>query len=291
MTTTANTIRVNRVSDDAFAEGSVKSTYSDLKEQPSGALLASSSPIHVTAATMTAHNSPAVALYEGNARLWQDADIVEAPSIQFDRDRRFLVAQGTAEYPVSTVLVQGKLVQPGKAPSSEAQAKKSQPQKTGPSGEHKANAKSQENFDKDTPVTITSARLTYSDSDRRAHYDGGVTARGSGFEATSKELDAYLVPRNQTTNSQSLSGPSRLDRMVAQSHVIIQQPGRRADGQTLIYTASDDKFVLTGGPPSIFDAERGKITGVSLTFFRGDDRVLVEGEANTPVVTQTRVAK
>jgi len=291
MTTTANTIRINRVTDDAFAEGSVKSTYSDLKEQPSGALLASSSPIHVTAATMTAHNSPAVALYEGNARLWQDADIVEAPSIQFDRDRRFLVAQGTAEHPVSTVLVQGKLVQPVKAPSSEAQPKKSQPEKTAPSGEYKANTKSQEKFDKDTPVTITSARLTYSDADRRAHYDGGVTARGSGFEATSNELDAYLVPRNQTTNSQSLSGPSRLDRMVAQGHVIIQQPGRRADGQTLIYTASDDKFVLTGGPPSIFDAERGKITGVSLTFFRGDDRVLVEGEASTPVVTQTRVAK
>src|ERR1035438_4053775 len=66
---------------------------------------------------------------------------------------------------------------------------------------------------------------------------------------------------------------------------------RHADGQTLVYTASEDKFVLTGGPPSIFDAERGKITGVSLTFFRGDDRVLVEGEASTPVVTQTRVAK
>jgi len=27
-----------------------------------------------------------------------------------------------------------------------------------------------------------------------------------------------------------------------------------------------------------------------LTFFRRDDRVLVEGEASTPVVTQTRVA-
>jgi lipopolysaccharide export system protein LptA len=72
---------------------------------------------------------------------------------------------------------------------------------------------------------------------------------------------------------------------------MIQQPGRHADGQNLVYTSSDDKFVLTGGLPSIFDAERGKITGVSLTFFRADDRVLVEGEASTPVVTQTRVAK
>jgi len=39
-----------------------------------------------------------------------------------------------------------------------------------------------------------------------------------------------------------------------------------ANSQTLVYTASDDKFVLTGGPPSIFDAERGKITGVFVDF-------------------------
>ncbi len=64
MMTTADTIRVNRVTDDAFARGNVKSTYSDLKEQPNGALLASSSPIHVTAASMTEHNAPAIALYE-----------------------------------------------------------------------------------------------------------------------------------------------------------------------------------------------------------------------------------
>ena len=49
MTTTANSMRLNRATGDAFAEGDVKSTYSDLKPQPSGALLSSSSPIHVTA--------------------------------------------------------------------------------------------------------------------------------------------------------------------------------------------------------------------------------------------------
>jgi lipopolysaccharide export system protein LptA len=291
MTTTGRTIRINRVTDDAFAEGNVKSTYSDLKEQPSGALLASASPIHVTAATMTAHNSPAVALYEGNARLWQDANIVEAPSIQFDRARRSLVAQGTAAHPVSTVLVQEQLVQPNKAQPNKPQPGESQSKKAQPTGEHKTNTKSQEKFDQASPVTITSARLTYSDADRRAHYNGGVTARSTGFQVMADEMDAYLLPRSQSSSGQPLNGPGRLDRMVAEGHVVIQQPGRHADGQTLVYTASEDKFVLTGGPPSIFDAERGEITGVSLTFFRGDDRVLVEGEASIPVVTQTRVAK
>jgi lipopolysaccharide export system protein LptA len=285
MMTTANTIRINRATDDAIAQGNVKSTYNDLKEQPNGALLASSSPIHVTAATMTAHNSPSIALYEGNARLWQDANLIEAPSIQFDRDHRSLVAQGTAAHPVSTVLVQEKLGQPGQEPE-ESQSKKARAR-----DEHKANQKSAENLGQASPITITSARLTYADADHRAHYEGGVRARGTDFQATANEMDVYLVPRSQSSNPQSLTGPGRLDRMVAEGHVVVQQPGRHADGQTLIYTSLDDKFVLTGGPPSIFDAERGKITGVSLTFFRADDRVLVEGEASTPVVTQTRVAR
>jgi lipopolysaccharide export system protein LptA len=291
MVTTARAIRINRASDDAFADGDVKSTYSELQEQPNGALLASASPIHVTAATMTAHKSPAVALYQGNARLWQDANIVEAPSIQFDRNRRFLVAQGSAAQPVSTVLVQAKLVQPGKEQSGKAQPDKAAPAKAQSAGEDKAKKKSEEKPRQTSPVAITSARLTYADSERRAHYEGSVVAKGSSFTASSNSLDVYLVPRIQTSSSQPLAGSGQLDHMVSQGNVVVQQPSRRAEGQTLVYTASEDKFVLTGGPPSIFDAERGKITGVSLTFFRGDDRVLVEGGASTPVVTQTPVAR
>jgi lipopolysaccharide export system protein LptA len=275
MITTARTISFNRASNDAVAEGDVKSTYSDLKEQPNGALLASASPIHVTAASMTAHNSTAIALYQGKARLWQDANVIEAPSIEFDRNRRSLVAQGSAAQSVSTVLVQApeKSQSPRTAASSEGKAKKSKDEKAS------------------EVVAITSARLTYADAERRAHYEGGVTAKGSSFTATANTADAYLQPRSQTASNQQVTGPSRLDHMVAEGNVVVQQPNRRAEGQMLVYTVVDDKFVLTGGLPSIFDAERGKITGVSLTFFRGDDRVLVEGEASTPVVTQTRVAK
>jgi lipopolysaccharide export system protein LptA len=280
MVSTARTIRLDRATDDAFADGDVKSTYSELKEQPTGALLASSSPIHVTSATMTARNSPAVALYQGNARLWQDANIIEAPSIQFDRERRFLVAQGTAAQPVSTVLVQAKLNQPERLPGKPQSGK-----------EHKTNGKPEEKRGETSPVVITSARLTYADAESLAHYEGGIVAKGTSFTASASTMDVYLVPRSQASSNQLLAGPGRLDHMMAKGNVIVQQPSRRAEGQTLVYTAAEDKFVLTGGPPSIFNAEHGKITGVSLTFFRADDRVLVEGEASTPVVTQTRVAR
>jgi lipopolysaccharide export system protein LptA len=275
MVTTAKTIHLDRGSDEAFAEGDVKSTYSDLKEQPDGALLASSSPIHVTAASMNAHNSTGVARYDGKARLWQDANVISAPSIEFDKNRRSLVAQGTAAQSVSTVLV------PGSGGTG--------PRRPGSSGEDIANKHSKETAG--SVMTITSARLTYADVDRRAHYEGGVVAKSAAFLATAHTADAYLQPHSQTINNKELEGPGRLDHMVAEGNVKIQQPARQAEGEKLVYTAAESKFVLTGGPPSIFDAERGKITGVSLTFFQADDRVLVEGEASTPVVTQTRVAR
>jgi len=268
MATTANMIRINRATGDAVADGDVKSTYSELQEQPDGALLASSSPIHVTARTMTAHNSPVVASYTGNARLWQDANIVEAPSIQFDRERRFVTAQGTAAKPVQTVLVD--------------------PAKSGSEGQKVNNPSA---TPESTPITITALRLTYADADRTIHYEGSVNAKGADFSASAKTLSAFLLPHRQTSANQAIAGPGQLDHMIAEGSVVIQQPKRRAEGQKLVYTADDDKFVLTGGPPCIFDAEQGKITGVSLTFFRRDDRVLVEGEASRPVVTTTRVAR
>jgi len=291
MATTAKTIRMNRATGDALAEGDVKSTYSDLKEQPNGALLASASPIHVTAHSMNAHSSPAVALYSGKARLWQDANIIEAPSIQFDRDRRFVTARGTPAEPVQTIMVQTEKVQTEKVQTEPLQTQKPESGKAGTGGNGAGRAPRRES----SPVSITATQLTYADSERRAHYETGVLAKGADFSASAKTMDVYLLPRSQTPsqphNNQSFAGPGQLDRMVALGDVIIQQPNRRAEGQQLVYTAAEDKFVLTGGPPSIFDAEHGKITGVSLTFFRRDDRVLVEGEASTPVVTQTRVAR
>ena len=274
MTTTANSMRLNRATGYALAEGNVKTTYNDLKPQPGGALLSSSSPIHVTARSMSVQGTSAIALYTGDARLWQDANIVEAQSIEFDRDQRSMVAGGTspvgsaASQTVSTVLVQADKDQSDKAHADRTQDDKPQ---------------------KPTLIAITSTRLTYADNERKAHFEGDVVAKETDVTITAKKMDAFLQARGST--HEALSGAGKLDKIVAQEQVVITQPDRRATGDLLIYTASDDKFILTGGPPSIFDAEHGKITGVSLTFFRHDDRVLVEGNNSSPTVTQTRVAR
>jgi lipopolysaccharide export system protein LptA len=278
MTTTAQTIRFNRVTGDAVADVNVKSTYNDLKPQPEGAMLASSDPIHVVSRTMTAHRSSAIAVYTGSARLWQNSNVVEAPTLQFDRDHRSLLAEGNATQSVKTVIVQV---------DSEGKA---------------------------TPVTINSAHLTYNDTDRKIFLTGGVTAKGSDASMTSRIMTVYLAPRTPVSAASQIqcrdgacpvspkpaksSAPAQgtaslgqVEKIIADNNVVVVEPTRRATGDHLVYTAADDKYVLTGGPPSIFDAEQGKITGDSLTFYRHDDRVLVEGKTTSPAVTRTQVAR
>jgi lipopolysaccharide export system protein LptA len=104
-------------------------------------------------------------------------------------------------------------------------------------------------------------------------------------------MNVFLRSRTQSAADSGSAGPGQVERIVAEGNIVITQPSRRATGERLEYVAADDKFVLTGGSPSIFDAEHGKITGDSLTFFRRDDRVLVEGRETSPTTTRTRVAR
>ena len=280
MTTTAQSIRMSRATGDAIAEGNVKSTYSDLKAQPEGGMFASSDPIHVTSRSMTAHRSPAIAVYTGDARLWQNANVVEAPRLQFDRDQRSLLAQGvgTGLRPVRAGESPAPTPAPTEVPAQPVSTVLVQVDKSG----------------KATPVRITSARLNYTDAQRKIVLDGGVTAKGSDTTLTGQQMTVFLLPQSQSPQSPAAAGPGapgQVERIVAEGKVVITQPTRHATGDRLVYTAAEDKFVLTGGPPSIFDAERGKITGDSLTFFRHDDRVLVEGRETSPTITKTQVAR
>jgi lipopolysaccharide export system protein LptA len=268
MTTTAVHMRLNRDTGEGFADDEVKTTYSELKPQPDGALLATSDPIHVTADHMTAFKDPGVAHYTGNVRLWQGANVVRAPKVDFDNDKRSIVAESDKSQTVASLFVQEG--QDGKL----------------------------------TPVDVTADKLTYTDEQRLARYSGNVLAKSPEGTISTERLDVYLkeADTNPTTASQkppqhkgpSLPGsdsPSKIDRMVATGKVIVTEPNRRAVGDRLVYTADDAKYVLTGRSPSIFDAEHGTVWGDSLTFYYRDDRVLVESKRSSPTITRARTTK
>ncbi len=248
----ADTIRINRRSGDAFANGDVKSTYNELKQDPNGALLATSDPVHATAPGMSAQRNSGIARYTGGARLWQGANIVEAPAIEFNRQQRSIVAQGSGAKQVQSVFVQAD--------------------KSG----------------KTTPVVVTAKKLTYVDSERRARFTGGVVAKGAELTVTADAVDVILNPAGQ--GKQATNSPSQLNQIVAQNQVVIQETGRRATGDKLVYTAADGEFVLTGGPPMVTDAEHGTIRGDSLTFYSHEDKIVVASKSSR-TVTHTRVTR
>ncbi len=254
MSLTADRVELNRKNGGARADGNVKTTYTDVKAQPGGAMLASGEPIHVTGTSAIANRGTGVAQYS-RARLWQGANIVEAPSLTFDKSRRSLQAQGNQTARVTSVFVM--------------------PQKDG----------------KSAPVNVISNRLTYVDSDRKAVFSGNVALRGDEFTMSANTVNVLLASRSGAGGNTS---GNQLDRIVAQGDIQIHQGDRKATGSQLTYYGSEEKFVLTGSPgrqPSIFDAEHGQISGDSLTFYTHDGRVLV-GSGETPqILTPSRTAE
>ena len=251
-TLTADTIQLNRKTSNAVAQNNVKTTYTGLKAQSNGAMLGGSDPVHVTGTSVIANSATGIAKYT-KARLWQGANIVEAPNITFDRTHRTLQAQGSQAKQVASVFVQkgknGKL----------------------------------------TPVNVTSDRLSYVDSDRKAVFSGNVLVKAEDTTINADHVDVILLVKGAQQEAQ---GASQLDHIVAQGDIHIQQAGRKAVGNQLVYTAADDKMVLTGTEghrPSIFDAERGEISGDSLTFFTHDGRVLVGSGETSQTQTPTRI--
>jgi lipopolysaccharide export system protein LptA len=252
MMLSANSMKINRRTGDASAEGDVKTTYNEIKQEPNGAMLATADPVHVTSRSVTVNRKTGVARYTGGARLWQGPNIVEAATIEFDREKRGIVALGNGS-PVSSVFVQA------------------------------------DSSGKTTPLTVTAGKLTYVDAQRRARYSDGVTVKGADMTMTADHLDVLL--HAGSTGGKSPTAPSQLEQIVAEGKVVVRQLDRRATGEKLVYTAADGHFVLTGGPPSISDAEHGVIRGDSLTFYSHDDRVLVESRDSSRTVTRTRVSR
>jgi len=131
-------------------------------------------------------------------------------------------------------------------------------------------------------VNVTADKLSYVDSDRKAVFSGKVLVRSEETTITADTVDVFLLARGTQSDAQA---GSRLDHIDGKGDIQIQQPNRKASGSQLVYTASEQKIVLTGSEnkrPSMFDAERGQITGDSLTFFTHDGRVLVgSGESSS----------
>jgi len=217
--------------------------------------------------------------------LWQGGSEVEAPVLEFAQKQRKLVARGDRggdPMPVRTVLVSTS------APSAE-----------------KAGATSKSDvLRRPAVVRIASHEMTYSDESRMADFSGGVRVDSSDGVMRGHQATAYLeglqtkAVNNTVSNADADFLGGSVERVVVSGAIEIDQQGRRASGERLVYTASDGLFVLTGtpgAPPRVMDQVRGTVTGAELRFRASDESVVVSnGEtigAGQRVRTETRVKR
>jgi lipopolysaccharide export system protein LptA len=220
-------------------------------------------------------------------RLWQGGSQVQAPVIEIARVQQRLTAHGVASAgaaQVHTILVNAKNSNSSEVKSG---AENKPGQKT--TANHAGTAAQSPSV-----MSVASNGLVYSGTLRQAEFSGGVRAETVDGTVRANQATVYLQQgAGQTSSSAGPAAPSitgNVERMVATGQIEIEQPGRRATGERLQYTANDQLFVLTGDEhvkPKMVDATRGTVTGAALLFHSDDDRVVV---SNTEPDTSSEAA-
>src|SRR5437763_15912523 len=94
-----------------------------------------------------------------------------------------------------------------------------------------------------------------------------------------------------STSANPADGAEQIARAIGTGGVIVEEGSRKATAERGEYSATDGKFVLSGGNPTIFDAAEGTTTGRQLTFFLADDTIIVDSENGSRTLTKHRVEK
>jgi hypothetical protein len=81
-------------------------------------------------------------------------------------------------------------------------------------------------------------------------------------------------------------GENTLEGLVADRQVTALVERRTVTGAHLSYSPADDKYIVTGAPVRMIDAECQEWLGKTLTFWKASDRVQIDG--NNEVRTQTK---
>jgi LPS export ABC transporter protein LptC len=273
--TTAATVAINQESGELRATGGVVSTYWSGSQGDTVSL--GSGPAHVSADSLFGSTAAGHVVYAGHARLWQGEAVLEANQIEIWRDDKKM--QATAD--VVAIFPQA-----------------SSPFRTVP-------GKSLGASSRPTLWNVRAPVLTYWSDQGKAHLEGGVNASSDQGSLESRTLDVFLAaaglkpgtkgdspsPPRASSSSLNPSGSRELSRVLALGAVVVRQGARRGIAERAEYTATDGKFVLSGGKPTLTDGSSDTTTGDSLTFFVANDTILIDSQEGSRTLTKHRVEK
>ncbi|HKV26367.1 MAG TPA: LPS export ABC transporter periplasmic protein LptC [Candidatus Acidoferrum sp.] len=262
--TRAPRIQFNGSNGDIRAQGDVVST--DFSPNRSAVHFAQV-PVNISSDTMQGNTNENRAVYSGHARLWQGESVLEADSIEVLRGQQVLNATGNVR------AVFPKATQTAAIPAARSVS------------------------DKPAAVWhISCGALRYSEAAEKAQLEKNVIVQSSDERIRAPQMDLYFTGTRGNSTSISGEAPSspgakQISRAIGTGGVIVDQGDRRATAERGEYTATDGKFVMSGGKPTLFDGSAGTTTGRQLTFFLADDTIIVDSENGSRTLTKHRVEK
>src|SRR3954447_523714 len=227
-------------------------TASDVKMP---AMLKQDQPVQVLADALDYDGGTALAVYRGAARLFQGDTSIKGETIAIDNKAGNMTASGGVT--TTTVLTTSTSTKDAK----DAETK---------------DADTREAKTKDrTPSVATARDLKYEDATRRLTYTGNAHMSGPEGDMTASRIELYLNPWGD-----------ELDRAEAYDNLTLREQNRETRGSKMIYTTASETYVITGTPVKIVDQCKRETIGRTLTFNKGTDSVVVDG--NSQIRTQTK---
>ncbi|MFN0121426.1 MAG: LPS export ABC transporter periplasmic protein LptC [Blastocatellia bacterium] len=264
------TLRVNADEIDAemdsgvsVARGKVRTTYFS-REKTNGAapFKKMKSPVFIASDKATLRHGEGAARYEGNARAWQDENFVRGQTIDLDRNEKTMIAQGavsSALYTIEREVEAESGAQPPRAGTAATPA--STPAIVRPPTDA-LEGKAKPGRKEVIPVFATADRMDYSDVTRVIRYQGNTILRQGSDRIDAARADIQLDAEN------------RMEKMTAETNVVLTQPARRGTGDAFEYVTATDVAVLTGNAARIEDRDREAVTtGPKLTLHMRDARI------------------
>jgi lipopolysaccharide export system protein LptA len=248
--TAADRIHMDQRTGDFTAEGHVNSSRMPEKDaKKNSQMLSGDQPLEAQARRMVSTDHNRAIHYEGGVAMWQGANRIQAETIDVNRGKHFVVADGNV---VSNLWEE---------PKDEAKKKATAPVLT----------------------VVRAPHLVYTDTDRLAVYSGGVSLKRPGMEVSSRELRAYLADSNADSRLEKAFADGGVQ--IVETSSGRTRTGTAAHSE---YYTDDQKVILRGGAPKLVDSVKGSIQAPEqLTYFANDDRLLGEGAPNQPV--QSRI--
>jgi len=120
-----------------------------------------------------------------------------------------------------------------------------------------------------------SKELTYDDAHLKLTYTGEAHMSGPEGDMTAERIELYLKPSGD-----------ELERAEGHGNLTLREQNRETKGEKMIYTTANETYVITGAPVKIIDQCERETVGRTLTFNKGTDSVVVDG--NSQIRTQTK---